>query len=78
MRRRSLALAALFIVAVTASPASAHSGGLDSKGGHYCRQAGYNSGKCSPLNSYHYHSGGGGSGGGGGSSAPAAPPPPPG
>lgn len=38
------------------APASAHSGGLDSTGGHHCRQAGYDSGKCSPLNSYHCHS----------------------
>jgi hypothetical protein len=35
--------------------ASAHGGGLDSSGGHHCRQAGYDSGKCSPLNSYHCH-----------------------
>ena len=32
-----------------------NSGGLDASGGHHCRQAGYNSGKCSPLNSYHCH-----------------------
>ena len=60
----------------------AHSGGLDSNGGHYCREAGYNSGSCGPLDSYHCHEsgctdydgsrgwggpGGGGGGGGGGS-----------
>jgi hypothetical protein len=39
-------------------PANAHSGGLDSNGGHHCREAGFNSGKCSPLNSYHCHSAG--------------------
>lgn len=38
------------------SPAGAHGGGLDANGGHHCRQAGYDSGKCSPLNSYHCHS----------------------
>lgn len=32
-------------------PADAHSGGLDGTGGHHCRQAGYDSGKCAPLNS---------------------------
>lgn len=51
----------LFIGAVLVAPfvpapaAEAHSGGLDSTGGHHCRQAGYDSGKCSPLNSYHCH-----------------------
>lgn len=35
--------------------AGAHSGGLDSNGGHYCREAGYESGACSPLDSYHCH-----------------------
>jgi hypothetical protein len=51
----------LFVAAVVLSPlaggsgAEAHGGGLDGTGGHHCRQAGYESGKCSPLNSYHCH-----------------------
>lgn len=36
-------------------PAAAHSGGLDQGGGHHCRQRGYDSGSCAPLNSYHCH-----------------------
>ena len=49
--------AALLLAPFTApAPADAHGGGLDSNGGHHCRQAGYDSGKCSPLNSYHCHS----------------------
>ena len=53
-----LAFGAALLLApfAAASPADAHSGGLDSTGGHHCRQAGYDSGKCSPLNSYHCHS----------------------
>lgn len=45
-------------VVVAAGVASAHPGGLDANGGHYCRQKGYDSGKCAPLNSYHSHRGG--------------------
>lgn len=51
----------IFIGAALAAPfvapqaGEAHSGGLDGNGGHYCRQAGYDSGKCSPLGSYHCH-----------------------
>lgn len=55
---RAIALAAAVLLAVLAlSPpaAMAHGGGLDSNGGHHCREAGYRSGKCSPLNSYHCH-----------------------
>ena len=51
--------AAIFILMVGSlgamAPAEAHSGGIDRNGGHYCRAAGYRSGKCSPLNSYHCH-----------------------
>ena len=59
------------LVLVLPGVASAHSGGLDSNGGHYCREAGYASGSCSPLDSYHCHQAGcvdydGGSGGGDG------------
>lgn len=46
-----LALATLGV----ATGAAAHSGGLDSNGGHYCRDAGYEAGTCSPLGSYHCH-----------------------
>lgn len=56
------------------SEAEAHGGGLDGTGGHHCRQAGFDSGKCSPLNSYHCHQSPCGD------PAPtttAAPPPPP-
>lgn len=35
--------------------ASAHQGGIDSNGGHHCRQRGFDSGLCSPVNSYHCH-----------------------
>ncbi len=41
-----------------ATAAHAHSGGLDSNGGHYCREAGYEAGTCSPLGSYHCHESG--------------------
>lgn len=52
--------------------AAAHSGGLDANGGHFCREAGYESGACSPLDSYHCHQSGcvdydGATGNGGGS-----------
>lgn len=52
-----LAFAGALLVApfVGAPDAGAHGGGLDSTGGHHCRQAGYDSGKCAPLNSYHCH-----------------------
>lgn len=54
--------------------AGAHSGGLDSRGGHHCREAGYESGACGPLGSYHYHDGSGSTGGstGGTTSEPTA------
>ena len=51
----------VFIGAALAAPfvapqaGEAHSGGLDGNGGHHCRQAGYDSGKCAPLGSYHCH-----------------------
>ena len=82
----------LLVVAFAASgavfapfiPAHGHGGGTDSNGGHYCREAGYNSGKCAPLGSYHCHSAGCVEPGGNPSPAPAqttratsAPPPPP-
>jgi hypothetical protein len=52
-----LAFAGALVAApfIGAPAAEAHGGGLDSTGGHYCRQAGYDSGKCAPLNSYHCH-----------------------
>lgn len=54
--RHLFALAAVLVAPVVGHDgASAHGGGLDSSGGHHCRQAGYDSGKCSPLNSYHCH-----------------------
>lgn len=76
--RVRVALGLTVAMAVPAGTAGAHSGGLDANGGHYCREAGYESGSCSPLNSYHCHesgctdydgetgSGGSDSGGGGG------------
>lgn len=70
----SVALAST-VMLLGAGAAAAHSGGLDSSGGHYCREAGYESGSCSPLNSYHSHSGGGSSSSQ--SAAPVAPAPPP-
>lgn len=64
------------------APAGAHGGGLDSSGGHYCREAGANSGKCAPEGSYHCHSAGCVPPGGGENTATTvatttAPPPPP-
>ena len=69
-------LVAVLLTAGVVAPgaASAHSGGLDSNGGHYCRDAGYDAGTCSPLNSYHCHQSGcvdydGATGNGGGDSS---------
>jgi hypothetical protein len=67
LRQSFVALLAAGLVAGSAATALAHPGGLDASGGHHCREAGFASGKCSPLNSYHSHSGGGGSGDGGSS-----------
>jgi hypothetical protein len=68
MRRFLVVLTGLALAVVTSVPGvGAHSGGIDSNGGHYCRQAGYDAGKCSPLGSYHSH----------GSQPPPSPPPPP-
>ena len=54
--RRFIAIGAVLVAPLAGHDgASAHGGGLDSTGGHHCRQAGYDSGKCSPLNSYHCH-----------------------
>lgn len=60
--KRCAALRRLAVVAVAAgalsmfgASAGAHGGGLDANGGHHCREAGYNSGKCAPLGSYHCH-----------------------
>jgi hypothetical protein len=55
--RKVLVAAALAIASfgVTIPAAGAHGGGLDQNGGHYCRDAGYRSGKCGPRNSYHCH-----------------------
>ena len=61
--RLAIALVLTAAVAGVTGIAGAHSGGTDSSGGHYCREAGYEAGTCSPLNSYHYHNGGGGGGG---------------
>lgn len=61
------ALLAIGLAVSLADTAGAHSGGTDSSGGHYCREAGYEAGTCSPLGSYHTHDGGGG---GGDSTAP--------
>lgn len=81
-RRRACRVAFLVICALTFSTgvAGAHSGGLDSNGGHYCREAGYESGACSPLNSYHCHDSGcvdydgaTGNGGGGGETSDQEP-----
>lgn len=71
-QRFARAVVALFTatLALGSGVAGAHSGGTDSSGGHYCREAGYESGSCGPLNSYHSHSGGSTSGG-----STAAPPP---
>jgi hypothetical protein len=56
-RKRLTTVAAyvLLLLALGVGVASAHSGGLDSNGGHHCREAGFNSGKSAPLNSYHCH-----------------------
>ena len=56
--RKLLVLMLVGVLMAFALSASAHSGGLDSSGGHHCREAGFNNGKCSPLNSYHCHSSG--------------------
>lgn len=40
---------------IVGGAAGAHGGGLDANGGHHCREAGYRSGKCAPLGSYHCH-----------------------
>lgn len=69
MRRIVLLLVPLLAPLAVAGTADAHGGGLDSNGGHHCRQAGFDSGKCSPLNSYHSH--------GGGEADPPPPPPAP-
>lgn len=50
-----VALLTVLLVLIGAEPALSHGGGLDANGGHHCREAGYNSGKCSPLGSYHCH-----------------------
>lgn len=68
-RRACTVLLMAVLLATVATPVTAHPGGLDAQGGHHCRQAGFDSGKCSPLNSYHYHRGGGGSDGSGSSSS---------
>lgn len=84
IRQMLLVWAALVLMVVGPGPALGHSGGLDSNGGHHCREAGHNSGKCSPLNSYHCHQAGcnpagpgagpsGGSGAGGNSPITSAP-----
>lgn len=54
--RQLLALVFLASAVLVPDVARAHGGGTDARGGHHCRQAGYNSGKCAPLNSYHCHS----------------------
>ena len=61
LRRMSLLLCGAVLVVGwfgASSLVQAHGGGTDSNGGHYCREAGYNSGKCAPLGSYHCHSAG--------------------
>lgn len=58
VRKLVATLGVLLTLLLSAVPASAHGGGLDGNGGHHCREAGYNSGKCGPLNSYHCHSAG--------------------
>ena len=50
--------ASLLVAVFSPDPAGAHGGGLDGNGGHHCRQAGYDSGKCAPLDSYHCHQAG--------------------
>lgn len=67
------AVSLVLLLLVLPDVAAAHSGGLDSNGGHYCREAGYESGACAPLNSYQCHQpgcvdydGSTGNGGGGG------------
>ena len=54
---RKLVAAVVVVIASfgAVAPVSAHGGGLDKNGGHYCRDAGFRSGKCSPRNSYHCH-----------------------
>lgn len=53
--RRALAVVLALAVIGLPGSAAAHSGGLDSDGGHYCGEAGYEAGTCSPLGSYHCH-----------------------
>ena len=55
MRKAIVALVVLLASFGAAAPVAAHGGGLDSNGGHHCRDAGYRSGKCGPRNSYHCH-----------------------
>lgn len=58
--RRWLSFLAAVLLAMSAyvPTAGAHGGGTDNNGGHYCREAGFESGKCQPLGSYHCHSAG--------------------
>ena len=56
--RRVFILTGLLPVLLLPAGANAHQGGLDANGGHHCRQAGFSSGLCSPLNSYHCHKAG--------------------
>lgn len=53
--RVGVSVAVAIAVAGLPTLAGAHSGGLDSNGGHYCQEAGYEAGTCSPLGSYHCH-----------------------
>jgi hypothetical protein len=55
MRMVLVVLGALGASLTMAGPVAAHGGGIDGNGGHYCRDAGFNSGTCSPLGSYHCH-----------------------
>ena len=73
--RLLVALAISTGVVTGGGEAGGHSGGLDANGGHHCREAGYASGACGPLDSYHTHSGSDSSGGGAGATASYRPAP---
>lgn len=53
--RRALLVMVLLALALPWPAAQGHGGGLDSNGGHHCREAGYDTGHCAPLGSYHCH-----------------------
>lgn len=53
--RRVVLVPMVVVATFVAGGVGGHQGGLDDNGGHHCREAGFNSGLCAPLDSYHCH-----------------------